>query len=75
MYPKIFLERPKHIKLSTCHIKEWCDYKKYKTMAMQEFYKQVPHKQFIDEDGKIIWDNLTSFKVVYNMNDLSMKPW
>ena len=27
-YPKIFLRRPKYMKPSTYHMKEWCEYKK-----------------------------------------------
>ena len=72
-YPKIFLKRPKHMKPSTYHIKEWCEYRKRKTLAVRELSKLVPEKGLVNVDGDIVWDNWRAFKVEYNINGSSMK--
>ena len=72
-YPKIFLKRPKHMKPSTYHIKEWCEYKKQKMLAVRELNKLVPERQLVTADGDIIWENWRTFKVDYSINGSSMK--
>ena len=72
-YPKIFLKRPKHMKPSTYHIKEWCEYRKRKTLAVRELSKLVPEKGLVNVDGDIVWENWRAFKVEYNINGSSMK--
>lgn len=72
-YPKIFLKRPRHMKPSTYHIKEWCEYRKRKTMAVRELSKLVPDRQLVNVDGDIIWDNWRAFKAAYHINGTSMK--
>ena len=72
-YPKIFLKRPRHMKPSTYHIKEWCEYRKRKTLAVRELTKLVPERQLVNLDGEIVWENWRTFKVDYNINGSSMK--
>lgn len=72
-YPKIFLKRPRHMKPSTYHIKEWCEYRKRKTLAVRELNKIRPERQLVNLDGEIIWENWRAFKVDYCINGVSMK--
>jgi hypothetical protein len=72
-YPKIFLKRPRFMKLSTYHIKEWCEYRKKKTLAIREIGKLVPAYNLTDADGDIVWDNWRGLKIAYHINGVSMK--
>ena len=72
-YPKIFLKRPKHMKPSTYHIKEWCEYRKKKTMAIREISKLLPSHNLINTDGEIVWENWRKLKEEYHINGVSMR--
>ena len=72
-YPKIFLKRPKHMKPCTYHIKEWCEYRKKKTMAIREISKLLPSHNLIDSDGEIVWENWRKLKGEYHINGVSMR--
>ena len=72
-YPKIFLKRPKHMKSSTYHMKEWCEYKKKKTMAIREISKLLPTRNLINTDGDIVWENWRKLKDEYHINGISMR--
>ena len=72
-YPKIFLKRPRFMKPSTYHIKEWCEYRKKKTLAMREIGKLVPAYNLTDADGDIVWENWRGLKIAYHINGVSMK--
>ena len=72
-YPKIFLKRPKHMKPSTYRIKEWCDYRKKKTMAVREISKLLPTHNLINSDGEIVWENWRKLKGEYHINGVSMR--
>ena len=72
-YPKIFLKRPKHMKPSTYHIKEWCEYRKKKTMAIREISKLLPSQNLINTDGEIVWENWRKLKEEYHINGVSMR--
>jgi hypothetical protein len=61
------------MKPSTYHIKEWCEYRKRKTLAVRELSKLVPERQLVNLDGEIIWENWRSFKVDYHINGAFMK--
>lgn len=65
LHPKIFLKHPRHIK-------EWCEFRKRKTMVVRELSNKVLWKQLVNLDGKIIWENWRSFKVECNINGTSM---
>ena len=72
-YPKIFLKRPRFMKPSTYHMKEWCEYRKKKTLALREIGKLVPTYNLIDADGEIAWENWRGLKIAYHINGVSMK--
>jgi hypothetical protein len=72
-YPKIFLKRPRFMKPSTYHIKEWCEYRKKKTLVFREIGKLVPAYNLIDAGGEIVWENWRGLKIAYHINGVSMK--
>ena len=72
-YPKIFLKRPKHMKPSTYHMKEWCEYRKKKTMAIREISKLLPSYNVTTTDGEIVWENWKKLKDEYHINGVSMR--
>ena len=71
-YPKIFLKRPRH-KPGTYYIKEWCEHRKMKTMAMRELADLVPEKRLFDNEGDINWAAWREFKAEYHINGSSMR--
>ena len=72
-YPKIFLKRPKHMKPSTYHIREWCEYQKKKIMAIRELAKLIPEYFIKNLDGDIIWENWRKVKEAYHINGVSIR--
>ena len=72
-YPKIFLKRPKHMKPSTYHIREWCEYRKKKTMAVKEIAKLRPQYFLFNTDGEIVWENWRKVKLDYHITGVSMR--
>jgi hypothetical protein len=61
------------MKHSTYHIKEWCEYRKKKTLALREIGKLVPAYNLIDAEGEIAWENWRALKIEYHINGVSMK--
>ena len=72
-YPKIFMKRPKHMKPSPYHIKDWCEYRKKKTMAIREINKLLPSHNLINTDGEIVLENWRKLKEEYHINGVSMR--
>jgi len=72
-YPKIFLKRPKHPKPSSYSIKDWCEHRKKKTMAVKEIAKLLPQYFLTNTDGEIVWENWRRLKVDYHINGVSMR--
>jgi len=72
-YPKIFLKRPKHMKPSTYHIRQWCECRKRKTMAIREMSKLHPARELANADGEIDWKKWRAFKAEYHINGVSMR--
>ena len=72
-YPKIFLKRPKYMKPSTYHMKEWCEYRKNKTMAIREINKLLPTRNLTNTDGEIVWENWRKLKDEYHINRIFMR--
>ena len=71
-YPKIFLKRPKH-KAGTYYIKEWCEHRKMKTIAMRELADLVPEKRLFNAYGDIDWASWREFKLEYHITGASMR--
>lgn len=72
-YPKIFMKRPKHLKPSTYHIKEWCEYRKRKTLAVKELAKQIKEYGILTPEGDINFENWRAAKQAFHINGLSMR--
>jgi len=72
-YPKIFLKRPKHMKPFTYHMKEWCDHRKKKTMAIREISKLLFSYNVTTINGEIVWENWRKLKNDYHINGISMR--
>ena len=72
-YPKIWIKKPKHNKPSTYGIKDWCDHRKKKTMAVKELAKLLPEYFIINTDGDIVWENWRKVKEEYHINGVSMR--
>ena len=71
-YPKIFLKWPKH-KPGMYSMKEWCDHRKMKIVAMRELSVLVLEYKLFQADKDVNWAQWKEFKVDYNINKASMR--
>lgn len=55
------------------YIKEWCKYRKKKTMAMRDIGKLLPQYFITNTEGEIVWEDSQKVTEAYHMHGMSMR--